>query len=256
MRVPCRCLLEQRQRPRPGVAEWRKFDRRSCSVLLASALALALSLRLAVLHSLIHREESGRGRYQRRRAGPWTEPKALCRVCRNSAAKESDQLLTLALGQAADSLRRRDPAPAEQASGLGRTDLWERQQERVDLGRPRTIRGLRQNLLDPHPARGQLLLQCRPATADLVRLPQGAQPLVDSQCRSSPPTRHRRILRDKRRCQRHSTGALSPERRPVTPEVAGSSPIAPVLQAACKSAVSVVDPDTVVRAVAQTWPVV
>lgn len=48
---------------------------------------------------------------------------ALRRACRNSAVKESDQLATLALGQAADSLRRRDPALAEDASGPGRTDL-------------------------------------------------------------------------------------------------------------------------------------
>jgi len=95
-----------------------------------------------------------------------------------SVAEELDQLTALALRHAADRLRGRDPAAAEEASGPRRTDLGHCEQEILHLGRLRAGGRLRKNILDPHSPGGEFLLQCRSPAADLVRLPQGPQPLI------------------------------------------------------------------------------
>ena len=113
-----------------------------------------------------------------------------------SAAEELDQLTALAFRHAANRLRGRDPAAAEEASGPRRTDLWHCEQEILNLGRLRVGGRLGENIGDPHSPRGEFLLQGRPTAADLVRLPQGPQPLIERLRRSSPAplARHRGIL--------------------------------------------------------------
>ena len=110
-----------------------------------------------------------------------------------SAAQEFDQLTALAFRHAANRLRGRDPAAAEQASGPRRTDLWQCEQEILNLGRLRVGGRPGENILDPYSPRGEFLLQGRSPATDLVRLPQGPQPLLERLCRSSlaPLARHR-----------------------------------------------------------------
>ena len=136
-----------------------------------------------------------------------------------SAAEELDQLTALAFRHAADRLRGRDPAAAEEASGPRRTDLWHCEQEISNLGRGRAGGRLRENILDPHSPGGEFLLQGRSPAADLVRLPQGPQPLIERLRRSSlaPLARHRAILGNPRLAERltaacPSTSCLSRRR--------------------------------------------
>ncbi|HEU0245586.1 MAG TPA: hypothetical protein VFR38_00705 [Gaiellaceae bacterium] len=102
-----------------------------------------------------------------------------------SAADEFDQLTALAFRHAANRLRGRYPAAAEEASDPRRTDLWHCEQEILNLGRLRVRGRLGENILDPHSPGGEFLLQGRSAAADLVRLPQGPQPLIERLRRSS-----------------------------------------------------------------------
>ncbi len=95
------------------------------------------------------------------------------------SAEESDQLVALAFGQAADGLRRRDPTVGERASRPDRTNLRQRKEEVVHLRRLCALRRPGNDFLDPHPPRGKLPLQLRSADADLIRLPQGAHALVE-----------------------------------------------------------------------------
>ena len=127
-----------------------------------------------------------------------------------SVAEELDQLTALAFRHAANRLRGRDPAAAEEASGPRRTDLWHCEQEILNLGRLRVGGRPGENILDPHSPRSEFLLQGRSPAADLVRLPQGAQPLIEGLRRSSlaPLARHRGILGNPRLAA-HLTRTLS-----------------------------------------------
>ena len=140
-----------------------------------------------------------------------------------SAAEELDQLTALAFRHTANRLRGRDPAAAEEASGPRRTDLWHCEQEILNLGRLRVGGRLRQNIGDPHSTGGELLLQGCSAAADLVRLPQGPQPLLEGLRRSSlaPLARHLRILGNPRLARAPDRPVSVDFFLPVTPEVAG-----------------------------------
>ena len=139
-----------------------------------------------------------------------------------SAAEEFDRLTALAFRHAANRLRGRDPAAAEEASGPRRTHLWHCEQEILNLGRLRVGGRLRENILDPHSPRSEFLLQGRSAAARLVRLPQGPQPLIEGLRRSSlaPLARHRSILGNPR-LARAPHRPLSFDFLPLTPEGAG-----------------------------------
>jgi len=141
-----------------------------------------------------------------------------------SAADEFDQLTALAFRHPTHRLRGRDPAAAEEASDPRRTDLWHCEQEILHLGRLRVGGRLRENIGDPHSPRGEFLLQCRSAAADLVRLPQGPQPLIEGLRRSSLAllARHRAILGNPR-LARAPHRPVSFDFLPVTAEVAGSA---------------------------------
>jgi hypothetical protein len=121
-----------------------------------------------------------------------------------SAADEFDQLTALSFRHPANRFRGRDPAAAEKASDPRRTDLWHREQEILNLGRLRVGGRLRENIGDPHSPGGEFPLQGRSAAADLIRLPQGPQPLIEGLRRSSlaPPARHRGILGNPRLAER------------------------------------------------------
>ncbi len=67
-----------------------------------------------------------------------------------SAAEEFDQLTALAFRHAANRLRGRDPAAAEEASDPRRTHLWQCEQEILNLRRLRVVGRLGENILDPH----------------------------------------------------------------------------------------------------------
>jgi hypothetical protein len=81
---------------------------------------------------------------------------------------------------------------------LGRADLRQREEEVVDLRRPCELRWLVDDLVDPRPPRGELLLQPCPSDPDLIRLPQGTHPLIEGSPRSRVArlSRHGRILGD------------------------------------------------------------
>ena len=72
------------------------------------------------------------------------------RVRSISEAEEFDQLTALAFRHAANRLQGRDPAAAEEASGPRRTDLWQCEQEILNLGRLRVVGRLGENIVDPH----------------------------------------------------------------------------------------------------------
>src|SRR4051812_11911468 len=85
------------------------------------------------------------------------------------AAQVRDELAALALGQAADRLRRRDPALREDAVHLHAPVLRHRQQEVEDLGRLQVLGRIEQEAVDLRAAGLQVPLQRGSARADLVR---------------------------------------------------------------------------------------
>src|SRR3954453_18504962 len=64
------------------------------------------------------------------------------------SAQETDELAALALGQAADRLRRRDPALREDAIHLHAPVLRHRQQQVEDLGRLQVLRRVEEQAVD------------------------------------------------------------------------------------------------------------
>src|SRR3954452_21021821 len=90
------------------------------------------------------------------------EPRAL-------AAQIRDELAALALGQAADRLRRRDPALREDAVHLHAPGLRHRQQQVEDLGRLEVLGRVEQQTVDLRATGLQIPLQGSSARADLVR---------------------------------------------------------------------------------------
>src|SRR3954462_10558238 len=88
---------------------------------------------------------------------------------RGLAAQVGNQLAALALGQAADRLRRRDPALGEDAVHLHATVLRNRQQQVEDLRRLQVLGRVQQEPVDLGPACLEVPLQGGSARADLVR---------------------------------------------------------------------------------------
>src|SRR4051812_32833456 len=85
------------------------------------------------------------------------------------APQERDELAALALGQAADRLRRRDPALREDAIHLHAPVLRHRQQQIEDLGRLEVLGRVQQQPVDLRAAGLQIPLEGGSARADLVR---------------------------------------------------------------------------------------
>src|SRR3954466_4993090 len=85
------------------------------------------------------------------------------------ATQVRDELAALALGQAADRLRRRDPALGENAVHLHATVLRNRQQQVEDLGRLEVLGRVEQQPVDLRAASLEVPLQGGSARADLVR---------------------------------------------------------------------------------------
>src|SRR3954468_20665237 len=79
------------------------------------------------------------------------------------------ELAALALGEAADRLRRRDPALREDAVHLHAPVLRDRQQQVEDLGRLEVLRRVEQQPVDLSSAGLQFPLEGGSARADLVR---------------------------------------------------------------------------------------
>src|SRR3954452_9310134 len=93
------------------------------------------------------------------------------------APQERDELAALALGQAADRLRRRDPALREDAIHLHAPVLRHRQQQVEDLGRLQVLRRVEEQAVDLRATGLQVPLQGGSARADLVRSLKRAHPL-------------------------------------------------------------------------------
>src|SRR3954453_7965117 len=85
------------------------------------------------------------------------------------SAQETNELAALALGQAADRLRRRDPALREDAVHLHAPVLRDRQQQVEDLGRLEVLGRVEQQPVDLRATGLQVPLEGRSARADLVR---------------------------------------------------------------------------------------
>src|SRR5215213_2684617 len=107
------------------------------------------------------------------------------------APEETDELAALALGQAADRLRRRDPALGEDAVHLHAPVLRHRQQQVEDLGRLQVLGRVQKKPVDLCAASFEVPLQGSSARADLVRSLKRIHPL-----RQRPlGSRTRRLLR-------------------------------------------------------------
>src|SRR4051794_21458194 len=89
------------------------------------------------------------------------------------AIEEGNQLVPLAVGEAADRLRLADAAGVEQACSLYTTELRDRHQH-VEHLRGRDIFGrLRENLLDRDGSRLEVLLELGALHPDVVRALEG-----------------------------------------------------------------------------------
>src|SRR4051794_17151238 len=75
------------------------------------------------------------------------------------AAEQPDQLGALAFGEAADRLRRRDPALVEDPVRLHPSVLGDGEEHVEDLGGEDVLRRVEQDRVDAGPARLQILLQ-------------------------------------------------------------------------------------------------
>src|SRR3954464_11395323 len=109
-------------------------------------------------------------------------------VITNTRAKESsallaehaDELGTLAIREAADRLRRRDPAGLQDLVGLHAPVLRDRQEHVEDLGGLEELGRLEQELVDRHSTGLQVALELRATCTDDVRLLKGVHPLVEA----------------------------------------------------------------------------
>src|SRR5215213_5903624 len=84
------------------------------------------------------------------------------------APEETDELAALALGQAADRLRRRDPALREDAVHLHAPVLRHRQQQVEDLGRLEVLGRVEQETVDLRTTSLEIPLRGGRARADLL----------------------------------------------------------------------------------------
>src|SRR3954471_2961305 len=95
-------------------------------------------------------------------------------------AEHADELGTLAIREAADRLRRRDPAGLQDLVGLHAPVLGDRQEHVEDLGGLEELGRLEQELVDRHSTGLQVALELRATRADDVRLLEGVHPLVEA----------------------------------------------------------------------------
>src|SRR5690349_16466419 len=95
------------------------------------------------------------------------------------AVEEPNQLRALAVRQAADRLRLADPALVQEASRLHTAELRHRHQHVEDLRRRDVLGRIAEDLLDAGRAGLEVLLQLRPADADVVRPLERFHPLVE-----------------------------------------------------------------------------
>src|SRR3954469_9455417 len=86
-------------------------------------------------------------------------------------AQLRDEFRALALGEAADGLRRRDPALVEDPVGLDAAVLGDRHQHVEDLRRLDVLRRVHQQGLDLDLVALQVALQLRALRTDVVRPP-------------------------------------------------------------------------------------
>src|SRR3954451_6596711 len=101
--------------------------------------------------------------------GPASLPGLVFAPARGLSAQEGNELAALALGQAADRLRRRDPALREDAVHLHAPVLRNRQQQVEDLGRLEVLWRVEQQTVDLRSAGLQFPLEGGWARAVLVR---------------------------------------------------------------------------------------
>ena len=94
------------------------------------------------------------------------------------AAQELDELGALALGEAADRLRRRDPALGQDPVRLDPAVLRDREDHVEGLRREHVLRRVEEQRLDLRLAGLQVALQLGARRADVVGSPQGLHPLV------------------------------------------------------------------------------
>src|SRR3954451_1837379 len=117
-----------------------------------------------------------------------TFPTALMIMTVGTAAKSSanaallaqlcDEFGALALGEAADGLRRGDPALIQDAVGLHAPVLGHRHQHVDDLRSLDVLRRIHEQRLDLDLVALQVALQLGPLGANVVRPPEGFHPLV------------------------------------------------------------------------------
>src|SRR6185369_2795902 len=98
--------------------------------------------------------------------------------------EEGNQLVPLAVGEAADRLRLADAALVKQARGLHAPELRDRHQHVEHLGGRDVLGRLTENLLNGDGPRLQVLLQLRALHANVVRALQSLHPLVQRTDRS------------------------------------------------------------------------
>src|SRR5438128_1692137 len=98
--------------------------------------------------------------------------------------EEANQLLALAVGEAADRLRLADPALVEQARRLDAAELGHGHQHVEDLRRRNELRRVAQDLLDRHRSGLEVLLQLRAFDANVIRSSERLHTLVKRANRS------------------------------------------------------------------------
>src|SRR4051794_16793653 len=117
-------------------------------------------------------------------------------------AQEPDELAALALREAADRLARRDAALLQHLVDLHAPVLRDGQEHVEDLGRLEVLGRVEQQRVNRNPTGFEVLLQLRPAGADLVR------PLERVHALEEGTLRRRRVLRRSVGGRRHRAASL------------------------------------------------
>src|SRR3954453_17808189 len=94
-------------------------------------------------------------------------------------AQLCDEFGALALGEAADGLRRGDPALVEDPVGLHPAVLGDGEEHVEHLCGEDVLGWVEEDRLDAGPVRLQVLLQLGPGGADVVRAPEGVHSLIE-----------------------------------------------------------------------------
>src|SRR6266511_4381598 len=95
------------------------------------------------------------------------------------AVEEPNQLGALAVGQAPDGLRLADAALVQEARRLHASELRDRHQHVEHLRRRDVFRRVVEDLVDLDLAQLQVLLQLRPADADVIGPSEGLHALIE-----------------------------------------------------------------------------